>query len=146
MFLGVHTPKLDEKGRLILPAKFREELADGLVITRAQDHCLAIYPMATFVEMTTSIQAAPTSVKQVRDFQRMLAAGASDETPDKQGRITIPPQLRSYAGLDKDCAVVGAINRVEVWDAAAWEQYSAAQETVFAEMNEEVFPGAGQPN
>ena len=141
MFLGTHTPKLDDKGRLILPAKFREELAEGLVITRAQDRCLAIYPMATFVEMTKSISAAPTSVKQVRDFQRMLAAGASDETPDKQGRITIPQQLRSYAGLETSVVVVGAINRVEVWDVGAWEDYSGAQESAFAEMNEEVFPG-----
>lgn len=141
MFLGTHTPKLDEKGRLILPAKFREELAEGLVITRAQDRCLAIYPMATFVEMTKSISQAPTSVKQVRDFQRMLAAGASDETPDKQGRITIPQQLRGYAGLQTNVVVVGAINRVEVWDVGAWEQYSAEQEPAFAEMNEEVFPG-----
>ena len=141
MFLGTHTPKLDEKGRLILPAKFREELAEGLVITRAQDRCLAIYPMATFVEMTKSISTAPTSVKQVRDFQRMLAAGASDEKPDKQGRITIPQQLRGYAGLQTNVVVVGAINRVEVWDAGAWEEYSAQQESTFAEMNEEVFPG-----
>ena len=71
----------------------------------------------------------------------MLASGASDETPDKQGRITIPPHLRAYAGLDKDCVVVGAINRVEVWDAAAWEQYSAEKESAFAELNENVFPG-----
>lgn len=141
MFLGTHTPKIDEKGRFFLPAKFRDELADGLVITRAQDRCLAIYPQATFIEMTKSISAAPTSVKQVRDFQRMLAAGASDETPDKQGRVTIPPQLRTYAGLTKDCVVVGAINRVEVWDRTAWEQYSTEQESAFAEMNEEVFPG-----
>ncbi len=141
MFLGTHTPKLDEKGRLILPAKFREELSAGLVITRAQDRCLAIYPMTAFIEMTASIQAAPTSVKSVRDFQRMLAAGASDETPDKQGRITIPTQLRDYAGLDKDCVVVGAINRVEVWDAAAWEQYSTQQESVFADLNSEIVPG-----
>jgi MraZ protein len=141
VFLGTHTPKLDEKGRLILPAKFREELAEGLVITRAQDRCLAIYPMATFVEMTKSISAAPTSVKQVRDFQRMLAAGASDEKPDKQGRITIPQQLRTYAGLQSSVVVVGAINRVEVWDVAAWEDYSSEQESTFAEMNEEVFPG-----
>ncbi|MDN5727335.1 MAG: division/cell wall cluster transcriptional repressor MraZ [Propionibacteriales bacterium] len=141
MFLGTHTPKLDEKGRIFLPAKFRDELAEGLVITRAQDRCLAIYPRDTFVDMTKSMVAAPTSVKQVRDFQRMLAASASDETPDKQGRITIPPQLREYAGLDKDCVVVGAINRVEVWGVAAWDEYSAAQEDVFAEMNEEVFPG-----
>ncbi|QDP97596.1 division/cell wall cluster transcriptional repressor MraZ [Microlunatus elymi] len=141
MFLGTHTPKLDDKGRLILPAKFREELAEGLVITRAQDRCLAIYPMATFVEMTKSISAAPTSVKQVRDFQRMLAAGASDEKPDKQGRITIPQQLRSYAGLEVNVVVVGAINRVEVWDVGAWEDYSSQQEPAFADMNEEVFPG-----
>ena len=71
----------------------------------------------------------------------MLASGASDEIPDKQGRITIPPHLRAYAGLDKDCVVVGAIERVEVWDAAAWEQYSTAKEPAFAELNEAVFPG-----
>ncbi|MDN5562919.1 MULTISPECIES: division/cell wall cluster transcriptional repressor MraZ [Luteococcus] len=141
MFLGTHTPKIDEKGRFFLPAKFRDELADGLVITRSQDRCLAIYPTATFVEMTKQVSTAPTTLKQVRDFQRMLAAGASDETPDKQGRVTIPPQLRSYAGLESQIVVVGAINRVEVWDVAAWEEYSAQQESVFAEMNEEVFPG-----
>ena len=141
MFLGTHTPKLDEKGRFFLPAKFRDELADGLVITRSQDRCLAIYPTATFVAMTQQVSTAPTTLKQVRDFQRMLAAGASDETPDKQGRVTIPPQLRSYAGLDGQVVVVGAINRVEVWDVTAWEEYSAQQESVFAEMNEEVFPG-----
>ncbi len=142
MFLGTHTPKIDEKGRLILPAKFREELSGGLVITRAQDRCLAVYPMTTFIELTRSISAAPASVKQVRDYQRMLAAGASDEHPDKQGRITIPPQLRQYAGLQTDVVVVGAINRVEIWDAAAWEEYSNQQEPAFAEMNEEVLPSA----
>ncbi|MFP5282444.1 MAG: division/cell wall cluster transcriptional repressor MraZ [Actinomycetes bacterium] len=141
MFLGTHTPKLDEKGRIILPAKFRDQLSEGLVITRAQDRCLAIWPLAEFVQQTEALRASPTSSKQVRDYQRMLASGASDETPDKQGRITIPPHLRSYAGLDKDCVVVGAMNRVEVWDAVAWETYSAAQESAFAEMNEDVFPG-----
>jgi MraZ protein len=141
VFLGTHTPKLDEKGRIFLPAKFRDELAGGLVITRGQDRCLAIWPFAAFVEQTQTLRNAPSSNKQVRDYQRMLASGASDETPDKQGRITIPPHLRTYAGLDKDCVVVGAINRVEVWDQAAWETYSHQQETEFAEMNDEVFPG-----
>lgn len=140
MFLGTHTPKLDEKGRFFLPAKFRDELADGLVVTRAQDRCLAIYPIGTFVTMTQQVSTAPATVKQVRDFQRMLAAGASNEVPDKQGRVTIPPALREYAGLDKEIVVIGAINRVEVWDAAAWQHYSAEQESVFAVMNEEVFP------
>ena len=140
MFLGTHTPKLDEKGRLILPAKFRDELADGLVITRFQERCLAIWPIATFVEVAQSVRGTSSS-QQVRDYQRMLASGASDETPDKQGRITIPPHLRAYAGLEKDCVVVGAINRVEVWDAAAWEVYSQAKESAYADLDEAGFPG-----
>ena len=140
MFLGTHTPRLDEKGRLILPAKFRDELADGLVITRFQERCLAVWPMATFVEVAQSVRGA-TSSQQVRDYQRMLASGASDEVPDKQGRITIPPHLRSYAGLDKECVVVGAINRVEVWDAATWEQYAQEKESAYAELNEAGFGG-----
>ena len=141
MFLGTHTPKLDEKGRLILPAKFRDELAEGLVITRFQERCLAIWPIATFVEVAQSVRGASSS-QQVRDYQRMLASGASDETPDKQGRITIPPHLRAYASLEKDCVVVGAINRVEVWDAAAWEQYANAKESAFADLDEGALPGA----
>jgi MraZ protein len=140
VFLGTHTPRLDEKGRLILPAKYRDELADGLVITRFQERCLAIWPIQTFVEVAQSVRSTSSS-QQVRDYQRMLASGASDETPDKQGRITIPPHLRSYAGLDKDCVVVGAINRVEVWDAAAWQSYSEQKESAYAELNETVFPG-----
>ncbi len=138
MFLGTYTPKMDEKGRIFLPAKFRDELADGLVITRHQERCLAIYPTATFVAMTQQVAQAPSTIKQVRDFQRMLAAGASDEVPDKQGRLTIPPMLREYAGLSKDIVVIGAINRVEIWDAQAWQDYEDANEESFAELNEVV--------
>jgi MraZ protein len=141
VFLGTHTPKLDDKGRLILPAKFRDELADGLVITRFQERCLAIWPISSFVDMTKTVRSASSSQQDVRDYQRMLASGASDETPDKQGRITIPPHLRSYAALDKDCVVVGAIDRVEVWNAAAWEQYSTDKESAFADLNQTLFPG-----
>ncbi len=140
VFLGTHTPKLDEKGRLILPAKFRDELADGLVITRFQERCLAIWPIATFVEVAQSVRGTSSS-QQVRDYQRMLASGASDETPDKQGRITIPPKLREWASLTKDVVVIGAMNRLEIWDEAAWTAYSEEQEEAFAELSEEVFPG-----
>ena len=140
MFLGTHTPKLDEKGRLILPAKYRDELADGLVITRFQERCLAIWPIATFVEVAQSVRGT-SSNQQVRDYQRMLASGASDETPDKQGRITIPPPLRQYAGLSRDCVAIGAMNRVELWDPAAWRLYAQTQETAFSELSEEVLPG-----
>jgi len=141
VFLGTHTPKLDDKGRLILPAKFRDELAGGLVIAKFQEHCLAIWPISVFVEMTKTVRSASSSQQGVRDYQRILASGASNETPDKQGRITIPPDLRLYAGLDKDCVVVGAIDRVEVWNPAAWEQYSAEKEPAFAELNQTLFLG-----
>ena len=141
MFLGTHEPKLDEKGRFFLPAKFREQLTDGLVVTRSQDRCLAIYPEQTFREMAQKMASGPSTVKGVRDFQRMLAAGASSEVPDKQGRLSIPPALRAYAGLGKDIVVVGAIERIEIWDREAWETYSAEQESVFAQMNHEVVPG-----
>jgi MraZ protein len=141
VFLGTHTPKLDDKGRLILPAKFRDELAGGLVIAKFQEHCLAIWPISVFVEMTKTVRSASSSQQGVRDYQRILASGASNETPDKQGRITIPPDLRSYANLDKDCVVVGAIDRVEVWNPAAWEQYSAEKEPAFAELNQTLIPG-----
>ena len=79
--------------------------------------------------------------KGARDYSRVFFAGASDEVPDRQGRITIPPALRDYAGLQRDCAVIGANTRVEIWDAAAWETYLAAQEPLFAELGEEVLPG-----
>ena len=140
MFFGTYTPKLDEKGRFFLPAKFRDDLADGLVVTRGQDRCLAIYPMATFIEKTKQVATAPTTVRNVRDFQRMLASSASDEVPDKQGRITIPAPLRDYAGLSANIVVVGAIDRAEIWNPQAWEEYSTAQEAAFAELNEEIFP------
>lgn len=140
-FMGTYTPKLDEKGRLFLPAKFRDQLADGLVVTRGQERCLTIWPAAEFQEMARRAQEAPVTVKAARDYTRFLFAGASDETPDKQGRITIPTMLREYASLRKDVVVIGVMNRVEIWDPERWDEYSAEGETAFAELSEEVFPG-----
>ncbi|NYH89809.1 MraZ protein [Actinopolymorpha rutila] len=87
------------------------------------------------------MRQAPVTNKAARDYLRMLFAGASDEKPDKQGRITLPPMLREYAGLRRDCVVIGAMNRVEIWDAEAWGSYSSDQEQAFSELSEEVLPG-----
>ena len=141
MFLGTHAPRLDDKGRIFLPAKFREELADGLVITKGQERCLYVWPAAEFDRFTESLRNAPVTNKSARDYMRVLYAGASDEVPDKQGRVTIPTQLREYAGLSRECVVIGANTRVEIWDAQAWEAYLAEQEPAFAELSEEVLPG-----
>jgi MraZ protein len=140
VFVGTHTPKLDDKGRLFLPARFREELAEGLVMTRGQERCLTIWSQAEFQSFTDNLRQLPVTNKVGRDYVRMLFAGASDDTPDKQGRITIPPVLRDYASLTRDCVVIGAMNRVEVWDAAAWSAYAEEKEQSFADMSEDVFP------
>ncbi len=141
MFLGTHSPRLDDKGRLILPARFREQLEAGVVVTRGQERCLYLFPVAEFERLAEQLRQAPVTSKQARDYLRVFLSGASDEVPDKQGRITIPPVLRSYAGLERDCAVIGAGQRVEIWAAAAWEAYLAEQEQAFAEQAVEVVPG-----
>ncbi|MDU1224240.1 division/cell wall cluster transcriptional repressor MraZ [Varibaculum cambriense] len=141
MFLGSYEPKMDDKGRLILPAKFRDQLAGGLVITRGQDRCLYVFPAAEFERMYQELRRAPLSSRQGRDYVRVMLSGASDEIPDKQGRIVIPPQLRAYADLGKQLAVIGAGSRVEIWNAEAWNQYLTEQEEAFAQTGEEVIPG-----
>jgi MraZ protein len=140
VFLGTHHPRLDEKGRLFLPARFREDLAEGLVITKGQERCLYVFTPAEFVRRAESFQSASMSRKAARDYGRIFFSSASDEVPDRQGRITIPPSLRTYAGLDRDCTVIGANTHVEIWDAGAWAAYSADREQAFAELSEEVGP------
>lgn len=141
MFFGTYTPKLDEKGRLFLPAKFRDDLVEGLVITRGQERCLTVWSMADFTGMTDRLREAPVTNKGTRDYVRMLFSAASQEVPDKQGRIGIPAVLREYASLKKDVMVIGAMNRIEIWDPVSWQAYSEEQEQKFSELSDEVFPG-----
>ena len=141
MFLGTHLPRLDDKGRLFLPAKFRAGLAEGLVITRGQDRCLYVWPTEEFARIADAMRVAPTTSGDARAHVRMLTSGASDEVPDRQGRITIPSLLREYAGLDRDCAVIGAGARVEIWDSARWARYVQEHEEGYSEQSEEVVPG-----
>lgn len=141
MFLGTYEPKLDDKGRLILPAKFREAMSRGMILARGQDRCLFAFSQDEFDKIYANISQAPLSSKEARDYLRVFMSGASDQLPDKQGRITIPHNLREWAGLEKDLAVIGAGTRIEIWDAAAWAQYLADQEEAFAQKDEEVIPG-----
>jgi MraZ protein len=141
VFLGTHTPRLDDKGRLALPARFRPELEGGLVICKGQDRCLFVFPTIEFERFTQALRDAPVTDRRVRDYGRVLFASASNETPDGQGRITVPAPLRQYAGLTKDCVVIGANTRIEVWDAEAWQSYLDGTEQAFADIAEEVLPG-----
>jgi MraZ protein len=141
VFLGTHTPRLDQKGRLFLPAKYRDELSGGVVITKGQERCLYVFPVKEFVRITDSLAQAPVTDRAVRDYSRILFAGASDQNCDNQGRVTVPAPLRAYAGLTRDCAVIGANTRLEIWDSQAWSEYEAEREREFANLAEEVLPG-----
>jgi MraZ protein len=141
MFLGTHYPRLDDKGRLVLPAKFRESLASGLVLTKGQDRSIVVWPAAEFAAYAERLNEASRSNAKVQAYQRVLFSGASDEIPDRQGRIMVPAALREYAGLDRDVVVVGKNTTAEFWDPTAWEAYLATQEDAFSDLSEEVFPG-----
>ncbi|MBX3068327.1 MAG: division/cell wall cluster transcriptional repressor MraZ [Microbacteriaceae bacterium] len=141
MFLGTYAPKLDEKGRIILPAKFWDELESGIVITRGQERCLVVYSLKEFEQLHERIRQAPITSKKSRDYLRLFLSGAHSEVPDKQHRVTIPPLLRKYAGLDRELTVIGSGNHAEIWDTAAWDAYYQQQESSYSDITEEVIPG-----
>jgi MraZ protein len=138
VFLGTYTPSLDDKGRLILPARFREELAAGLVVTKGQERCLAVWTAAGFAELTEQMRSAMRPGAEAgigrssRDYHRVFFASAYDCVPDSQGRIVIPVPLRQYAGLTRECVVIGADTRLEIWDAQAWADYLAEAESAYS--------------
>jgi MraZ protein len=141
VFLGTYAPRLDEKGRIILPAKYRDELASGLVMTRGQERCVYVFSQREFEDLHGRIRQAPVTSKASRDYLRLFLSGASDEVPDKQHRVTIPANLREYAGLGRDLTVIGAGNRAEIWSTEAWNSYYSEHEASFSDTTEEVIPG-----
>lgn len=139
VFLGTFSPRLDDKGRLTLPAKFRPKLGTGLVCTRGLDRCIFVFPIDEFHAIHDRLRRAPLENRGARDYLRGFLAFASDEVPDKQGRVPLGAALRDYAGIDRDVAVVGLGSRVEIWDAGAWAAYLARTEDGYAETAKEVF-------
>jgi len=140
--MGTSNPKLDDKGRLLLPAKFRARMAPGLVLVKGQELCLYLYPLDEFAKFYETWQAADVTQKEARDYLRVMLSGASDEVPDKQGRVSIPQHLREYAGLDRDVTVNGVGNRLEVWDTTAWEKYLSEKQPGYAEIASRILPGS----
>ncbi|HET7094084.1 MAG TPA: division/cell wall cluster transcriptional repressor MraZ [Thermomicrobiales bacterium] len=128
MFLGRHAHTLDAKGRLAVPARFRDALADGLVLTRGIDRCLALYPMPTWRALAEKVGALPLTDADARNFRRMVFAEAVDLALDGQGRILVPPELRRYAGLERDALVVGVDASIEIWSPAGWAQVESVMD------------------
>lgn len=136
MFIGEYRHTLDEKGRLIIPAKFRERLGETFVMTRGLERCLFVYPLSEWQALEGKLKKLPFTKKDARAFTRFFFSGASDCELDKQGRVTISSVLRDYAAIEKECVIIGVSNRIEVWNKETWEQYVSESEQSFAEISE----------
>jgi MraZ protein len=129
MFLGRYTHALDAKGRLAIPARFREAVAEGLVLTRGIDRCLSLYPLAAWRPLAEKVSALPITDPDARNFRRMVFAEAADLTLDAQGRILLPPELRRYAGLEREALIVGVDTAIEIWSPDRWQAVEALMDT-----------------
>ena len=125
MFVGEYNHSLDSKGRLIIPSRFREALGDTFMVTKGLDGCLSIYDMEGWKNLEAKLQTLPLTNANARKFTRFMLGGAIECEVDKQGRILIPGNLREFAHLSKDVALVGVGGRIEIWDKETWMQVSA---------------------
>ncbi len=128
MFIGEYEHSMDAKGRVFLPAKFRGDFEEGLVMTKGLENCLFVYPMEEWRIIESKIKNLPMTDKNARKFVRTFSAGASDATMDKQGRIVIPQNLRNHASIDKEVVIIGAATRVEIWARNEWDSYNSDDE------------------
>ncbi len=136
-FMGTYTPKLDDKGRLFLPAKYRNVLAEGVVVTRGQENCLVVWPPEVFDREADRAAEKSLASKANRAYHRMFFSAGDDVAPDKQGRIGIPASLRDYAALERDVVVIGMNDRLEIWNPDSWRDYQAAELERFSDLDED---------
>ncbi len=132
MFMGEYNHSIDDKGRLIVPSKFREELSSRFVVTKGLEKCLYAYPEEEWEKIEEKFKALPLTAQDARKFTRFFFSGACIAETDKQGRALIPANLREYAGLDREVVLAGVISRVEIWSKALWD--AAAQDNDIEEI------------
>lgn len=136
--MGEFQHSLDDKGRLIVPAKFREGLGEKFIVTRGLDNCLFVYPLTQWKVLEEKIKELPTSHADTRAFVRMFFSGAVEAELDKQGRIVIPQHLRDHARIERDAYIIGVSTKVEIWSKAAWEQYSSQAQQSYENIAETI--------
>jgi MraZ protein len=122
MFLGRYAHSVDTKGRLAVPSRFRDGLADGLVVTRGIDRCLMVYPLAVWRPFAERVAALPVTDADARLFRRMVFADAVDLEIDSQGRVLVPAELREWAHLEREALVIGVYSSIEVWSPERWRE------------------------
>jgi MraZ protein len=134
--MGEYQHSIDEKGRMIIPSKFREELGTEFILTRGLDQCVFGYPLSEWKIIEEKLKTLPFTKKDARAFTRFFFSGAAECQLDKQGRVNIASPLRDYAKLEKDCVVIGVSNRIEIWNKSTWEEYFSKSEDSFGEIAE----------
>ncbi len=138
MFMGEYKHNIDDKGRIIIPVKYRDELGNGFIITRGLDKSLFAYPMDEWRQIEQKLKSLPFTRADARKFTRFFFSGATECEIDKQGRVSIPNHLKIYANLDKECVIIGVSNRVEIWSKEDWENYYQESEASFNEIAEKI--------
>lgn len=139
MFIGEYHHSIDEKGRLIIPAKFREELGNSFIVTRGIENCLYVYANESWNRIVSELQTLPFTKKDARNFTRFFLSGASEAELDKQGRINITSPLVSYAKLEKECVVIGTGDRLEIWSEELWNNYFDSAKDNMSDIAENLF-------
>lgn len=138
MFMGEYQHNIDEKGRMIVPAKFREELGPSFILTRGLDQCVFGYAPDEWKQLEEKLKALPFTKKDARAFTRFFFSGAVECELDKQGRVNVPSMLQRYANLEKECVIIGVSNRIEIWSKPIWHQYYSESEESFSEIAESI--------
>jgi len=140
VFLGEFHHTVDDKGRIVLPSKFRDLLLRGAIVSKG-DGCLFVYTVEEFTDVAQGLREKSKTSKAAREAARSFFAGATDVSPDKQGRLTIPQSLRTYANLEKEVTVLGVYSRIEIWDASIWEERQLSGDASLADI--ETLPDIG---
>jgi len=136
VFMGEYLHTIDNKGRLIFPAKFRDELGELFIATKGLDNCLFVYTRSEWAILEEKLKKLPLAKPEARAFVRFFFSGAAELECDKQGRVLLPTNLREYARLDKEVVVIGVSTRIEVWNKAAWDEYNQQVSPTVAEIAE----------
>lgn len=139
MFMGEYHHSIDEKGRLIIPSKFRNELGESFVVTRGIENCLFVYSLPEWEKIVTKLKTLPFTKKDARNFTRFFLSGATTVEFDKQGRINISSPLVNYANLEKECVVVGVNDRLEIWSLDSWNKFFEDNQDNLSDIAENLF-------
>lgn len=138
MLMGEYHHSIDEKGRVTIPSKIREEVGEIFILARGLDNCLFVYPKEEWNHVIEKYRALPNT-KEARNFMRFLLSGAIECSFDKQGRISISTPLLKYAGLEKECIIIGVNDHLELWSKNRWEEFMETNESEFSDLADQLF-------